>query len=262
MSPGPGALQAAIDAAQPGDTLRILAGTYDEAIVITKPLKLLGVPYGESVPTIDAGCGSSTAVTIAANDVSLTTIVVQAVAGPYGIDIQDRDNIRLLGVDVLATPQTCSPAEACINVERSSHVTLGPHVEACGGTNPIGIRLAEIASDANVRVTRVSAFGQENALVIENSGANAPPAGARILVRKSVLVTAVGAVAGVSFMASDGVTLRTSHVFSAVDVPVVRRDAFSDNNFSGHNLFGGGAPVDDGTGNCWRRNDPDVFGCP
>jgi len=249
-----------------GDTLRVLPGIYNEAIVITKALKILGMPgisFPSSFPTIDAGCGPSTGLSIAANDVTVRRIVVRGVAGPYGIDVQDRDDVRLLGVYTLSVPQTCSPTQACINVARSTHVRVDPHIEAYGETNPVGVRLAEIAADADVRVMGVKTGWQAAGLVIENSGVGAPVTGARRSVRKSDLgQTDVGGVAGVSLVASDGITLRTSIVRSASNVPVVRLDALSDDNFISHNVFEGGAPIDDGTGNCWHHNQPDVFGCP
>jgi hypothetical protein len=41
----------------------------------------------------------------------------------------------------------------------------------------------------------------------------------------------------------------------------IRLDASSDNNFVEHSDLSDGA-VDEGTGNCWRNNTPDLFGCP
>lgn len=47
VSPGPGTpLQDAIDAAAAGDVLRVEAGTYDEAIVIDKRLRIVGSRSG------------------------------------------------------------------------------------------------------------------------------------------------------------------------------------------------------------------------
>src|SRR5678815_3153423 len=62
VRPTTGTLQAAIDAASPGDTIRIHAGTYSETIQITKPLNLVG--DGAADVMIDGGCGSQTAVEV------------------------------------------------------------------------------------------------------------------------------------------------------------------------------------------------------
>lgn len=58
VSPGPGTpLQDAIDAASPGATLLLQAGTFHEAIVINKPLTLTSVRTG--IVNIDAGSTSA-----------------------------------------------------------------------------------------------------------------------------------------------------------------------------------------------------------
>jgi hypothetical protein len=49
--PGPGTpLQDAIDAASAGDTIKLAGGGYPESIVITKPLRLRGVPGSYGTP--------------------------------------------------------------------------------------------------------------------------------------------------------------------------------------------------------------------
>lgn len=46
VQPGKGAIQAAIDAAQPGDVIVLTPGRYDEAVIMWKPVKLQGVGSG------------------------------------------------------------------------------------------------------------------------------------------------------------------------------------------------------------------------
>lgn len=65
-------LQDRIDRAQPGDTLEIESGTYEERIVIDKPLTLQGI--GD--PVIDGG-GEGDVVTIVGDNVTLSRFVIQ-----------------------------------------------------------------------------------------------------------------------------------------------------------------------------------------
>src|SRR6516225_11219014 len=64
VPPGPGTpVQDAIDAAQPGDTIRLTLGDYPEEIVITKALKLRGVRSTAVVPNVPTrlvgSCGAT-----------------------------------------------------------------------------------------------------------------------------------------------------------------------------------------------------------
>src|SRR5262245_52206766 len=70
--PGPGTpVQDAIDAASPGDTIRLAGGDYPEKIVITKALRLRGVarPTDATQTRIDGGCTTGTVLAVAADDV-------------------------------------------------------------------------------------------------------------------------------------------------------------------------------------------------
>jgi len=68
-----GALQEAIDAAAPGATLNLSAGTIRERIHIDKPLTIRGVPG----KTVIEGPGKGTVVTIGASDVRLENLVIE-----------------------------------------------------------------------------------------------------------------------------------------------------------------------------------------
>src|SRR5215212_1747982 len=80
VAPGPGTpLQDAIDAAAPRDLLRLAPGIYAEALVISKPLRIVGpgpVQPGFDAATIDSGCGVPTAVSITSDDVRLEKVAV------------------------------------------------------------------------------------------------------------------------------------------------------------------------------------------
>jgi len=59
-------IQAAINVSQPGDTIRVYSGTYDEHVDVNKKLTLRGVDTGSGLPVVDAG-GSGSAITISAD---------------------------------------------------------------------------------------------------------------------------------------------------------------------------------------------------
>ena len=88
VNPGPGALQAAINAASPGDVLRVHAGTYNEAVSIDRPLKVIGDDATQV--TIDAGCGALTALSVDADRVTIQGVHVTR-GTFFAIDIENRD---------------------------------------------------------------------------------------------------------------------------------------------------------------------------
>ena len=97
-------IQAAIDSAAPGDTIIVHAGTYNEKIVIDKPLTLLGAqhdvdPRGgawkDNITTINPGEGN-TGINITSSDVVVNGFEVTG--GVYGIYVgyTNVSNIRIL----------------------------------------------------------------------------------------------------------------------------------------------------------------------
>lgn len=94
-------IQAAIDAAQPGDTIEVQAGTYRENLVIQKPLALRGV--GPDRVTIDGGAAGAeipaTTIEILASGVTVTGFTItntRPELQPVGVWINSGD-IHLQG---------------------------------------------------------------------------------------------------------------------------------------------------------------------
>lgn len=95
----PGAeLQAVIDAAEPGDRLRLSPGEYRGAILIDKPLTIVGMDGAEVV-----GDGTGTVVTVSADDATVQNLVVSGSGSSHenldsGIKVTKRfRNARIIG---------------------------------------------------------------------------------------------------------------------------------------------------------------------
>ncbi len=87
-------IQAAIDAAYPGDTIMVHSGTYNERLNVTKPLVIRGTNTGAGMPVVDAeGIGST--VILNADGIVLEGLYLTG-AGVYpesGIKVNSDDNI-------------------------------------------------------------------------------------------------------------------------------------------------------------------------
>ena len=133
--------QSAIGAASPGDTLRIFPGTYAEAVVIDKALRV--IPGGCCAWVIDAGCTASTAVNILADDVTFSGLAVQG-GTLYEIDVEHRDRVKVLRSIMSETRGT---AEYGIQVYRSTNVKLW--LNETSGFSDAGVYIGGIAKSGD-----------------------------------------------------------------------------------------------------------------
>jgi uncharacterized repeat protein (TIGR01451 family) len=88
-------IQAAIDAASPGDIIEVHSGTYRENVVVNKQLTLRGVDNGTGLPVVDAE-GTGDAITLSADGCTLEGFIATN-SGNYendaGIKITSDNNI-------------------------------------------------------------------------------------------------------------------------------------------------------------------------
>jgi parallel beta-helix repeat protein len=99
-------IQAAINAATPGDIIEIASGTYKENIIINKPLIIRGLDVGSGLPIIDAA-GKKNAVEIFADQVILENIISRNSSDSSkspgsegaGIRFSDSDNCSIKGIE-------------------------------------------------------------------------------------------------------------------------------------------------------------------
>lgn len=238
VNPGVGTpIQDAIDASSPGDTIRIHAGTYAEAVTITKPLRLRG--DGNQVTIIDPACAASTAVDVQADRVTIEQMTIRG-AGFYGIDVDGRDRVK---VDSMIVQHSCGTPEYGINVYQSTRVTLTRN--QAFGFNDAGIYVGGIAANGRVNVKNNTCNANTRGIIVEDS--------APTVIAQHNHTANNGT--GIFLHNSDGSQIRRNTVGANTSVGI-ELDAGSDNNrVSGNEISGSPTDVlDSGTGNCWRGN--------
>jgi parallel beta-helix repeat protein len=251
VNPGPAALQTAIDAASPGDTLRVHAGTYTEGITVTKALRLIG--DGAGVVTIDAGCAAVAALSVAADDVIIRGVKVTR-GTFYAIDIANRDNVAITSVQVF---QGCGTEEYGVNVFQSTRVRV--RRSFAGGFADAGIYIGGIGANGRVRAISNDSNGNVRGIIVEDSLPG-------IVVSRNG--TGDNTSDGIFVHNTDGARLIRNVVYSN-DGDGIHVDGTSDDNFLGRNQISGSGGldvVDDGTSNCWSgttymTGTPNPAGC-
>ncbi|HPF36160.1 MAG TPA: right-handed parallel beta-helix repeat-containing protein, partial [Candidatus Krumholzibacteria bacterium] len=150
-------IQAAIDAANPGETIDIEAGTYNENLIVNKSLTLLGA-------NADAVCGARGAesvispasglpVSITADDVVFNGFEVTTAAHQYGIILSGTSNVEVVHNNVHDINSSATPVIANTygiyysvpNGDANSNVTIADNcIDSIASSNVTGSSCAAI----------------------------------------------------------------------------------------------------------------------
>jgi nitrous oxidase accessory protein len=248
--PGPGTpLQDAIDGASPGDAIRVHDGDYFENISIDKPLRIRGIDtYVGNIPNVSirGDCGSSSAIAVNADDVSITNVYVFGGA-LHAIDITGRDRVVLRASWVQPAYPSCGTESGLVNVFQSNRVRLvGNHM-----SSGIGIRIGGTPVGAKVLAAGNNVGSNAVGIIVDDS-----PLGSNVLVRGNLLQNN-----------TDGILLDNAHGARIVRNRVagsfnngIWANATSTKNgiFRNQIQYSGNLDVvDDSNDNCWVGN---IFG--
>jgi len=240
VRPATGTLQAAIDAAAPGDTIRVHAGTYNEAIQVTKPLRIVG--DGAADVLIDGGCGTLTALDVLSDDVVLKGVTVTG-GTLYAVDMDDRDQVTIATNIFLPS---CGSEQYGVNVFHSTNVRVNRNHTS--GYGDAGIYIGGTDPGAHVIVAKNTCTGNFRGITIEDVQAG----GESVLIESNRTFANISA--GILLEASDGVRIRYNIVRNNADVGILLDDS-NDNRIIGNKISGSVADVvDHGVSNCWKEN--------
>jgi parallel beta-helix repeat protein len=245
IAPGPGTpVQDAIDIAGPGDTLRLTDGTYPEAIVIDKPLRLEG-----RNAIIDAGCTASTAVQIAAGAVTLRRLTVRG-GSFYTIDATGRDRTV---IDRVSVQPSCVGVEYGINVFQGTNMRIRNNsIVDPAGFGDAAIYIGGTPPDADLRIEKNVIMGPNDRGIIVEDSADNPGRPVGVRVRKNEIT---GAATGIWVFGSAYAEIVGNEVDGSANAGIELTVNSSDNVITGNRLTGNNPDVlDAGSNNCWRHN--------
>lgn len=236
--PGAGTpLQDAIDNASAGDTLLVHIGTYNEAVVIDKPLKLIG--DGAGVVTIDAGCSATAALSVEADGVTIRGITVTK-GSFFAINIEQQDRITVR--DTITLEGGCGGGFYGINLFNSTAITLKGN-EASGFLDA-GLYIGGIAADAKVKLEKNNCHNNDQGIIVEDSFPNS------VAVKGN---TASDNNRGIFVHNSDGIRVTGNTLNGNVNASIELDGTSDDNRVSG-NAISDSDSIDNGTNNCWKGN--------
>jgi len=176
VAPGPGTpIQDALDAAAPGDTVRLTAGDFFESgLVIAKPLTLRGEGSGDRPgPTtiIRTSCvPGAPVIDVVADSVTIRGFAIDG-SRSGGIRVHGRQRVKLQ--DVFIGANCASITEPQVDVEASTKVLMS-RVWASGNQaagSPLGIRIAATPPRGGIKV-KTSIVGHHDVGVLLDGNAD------------------------------------------------------------------------------------------
>jgi parallel beta-helix repeat protein len=252
VAPGPGTpLQDAIDAAAPGDTVRLAGGGYFESIVITKRLTLAGPPgtYQDAHPAaavIVAGCGpATTGITVQADGVKIHDLRVIEYT-QSGIDVTGRNGFKMRNVFVV--PNCPTGPVFSVNVVASTHVKIDNSlILAASEVDGSALHLGDIPADGDVRVRRSGGTRHEIGIFVDGCAARS--------VSVSRGYANFNTATGILLQDTDGIELKKNQVARNTDNGIVVDANCDGNRIVENDIDENTTDVSDaGTGNCWHNN--------
>ncbi len=244
--PGPNALAKALAKANPGDTLRIHTGTFDEAdTVATASLTI--VAAGDGPVTLDGGCAAADTLTIQAQDTTLDggtlgDLTIQGATDKELFLANASDSV----VRALTIRNTCSSPFAGINV-------VGGH----------GIRIVGNLTLGDFDGLYVSGAGTGSPIVVAGNDVGSGEEGIEVSYVSGVVVKVIWntvhgtGLSGIRLVGTDGVIVRHNTVTGAEDVGIGLLDDVRNALIVRNVVLGNGTDLDNGGGksNCFRRNE-------
>jgi len=212
-------VQAAIDAASPGDLIEVMEGTYYENVDLNKPLTLQGTDAGEGGVVLNAG-GKGPAITISANGATVAGLVVTN-SSYSGILVHSNDNI-IFSVSAIDN-------EYCgIRLEGSRNNTVEGSDFSQNGA--MGIKLED--SECNRILSNTACENADNGIELEGSSEN-------LIANNSISDNGND---GIELMGARNNCIHSNHATGNMDGLCLELGSdgnqISDNNFSYNDLSG------------------------
>jgi parallel beta-helix repeat protein len=155
-------VQQAIDAAPAGAIIRIGPGTYREALLIARPVALIGAAGGAT--RIDAADAESVVTVRVTREVRIEGLTV--VGGDYGVLVEESQAVQLVGNHIIGARL------AGLRLSRASALIKGNDVRAGAGPYGMGIELANTMSrPPSVIIGNVVVGATREGIILHNSHA-------------------------------------------------------------------------------------------